>query len=201
MGWATSSAKGPIVNACVRWPGHEDLQLYSVQYAAMVQMCWCAGYCQITCSRCKCCSSFSDLLQKKGLTSLLDAARAAGLGAQLDSPGTMLTLLAPTNAAFSAALSQLGKPPTKQACVRRISALFLTAAHFPLPGPTNFSLTEKDSCKHAWKCMIWKLQARKEWPCLSFMPEVLEVGVFFASLHSIFVELRWKGHCVHDCDR
>eukprot|EP00884_Botryococcus_braunii_P004584 jgi/Botrbrau1/14126/Bobra.182_3s0069.1 len=68
------------------------------------------GYCQITCSRCNCCSTLSDLLQKNGLTSIVDAARAAGLGPQLDAPATMLTLLAPTNEAFNAAVTQLGAP-------------------------------------------------------------------------------------------
>lgn len=107
---------------CVRLQldGHQDLQL-----------CWCSGYCQITCSRCKCCSTFSDLLQKKGLTSVLDAARAAGLGSQLDVPGTMLTLLAPTNAAFSAALSQLGKLPVLETCRGKVMSGRILCSSFP----------------------------------------------------------------------
>ena len=63
--------------------------------------CWHAGYCQITCGRCPCCQTVSQVLAARGLTSFLAAVQATPLGFQLAQPGFMATVLAPTNAAFT----------------------------------------------------------------------------------------------------
>ena len=68
-----------------------------------------AGYCQITCGRCACCKSVADVLQSNNANSLIQAARIAGLEKQLTSPASMFTLLAPTDAAFTAALAKLSE--------------------------------------------------------------------------------------------
>ena len=66
------------------------------------------GYCQITCGRCNCCKNFKDVLSDLGATTLLAAAQAANLTNNLTDPGTMWTLLAPTNAAFAEYLVTAG---------------------------------------------------------------------------------------------
>eukprot|EP00210_Caulerpa_lentillifera_P006039 g5771.t1 len=55
------------------------------------------GYCQITCGRCDCCSTFTELAEANGLTEFVLAMEAAGLGDLLGNPGWMATLLIPTN--------------------------------------------------------------------------------------------------------
>ena len=64
------------------------------------------GFCQISCSKCKCCTSPSDVLSKIGATRFLQAAEAAQppLNTSLDHPGYMATILVPTDAAWEAAL-------------------------------------------------------------------------------------------------
>ena len=73
--------------------------------------CACTGYCQISCGRCDCCSTLVEVLGNNSLSFLAQAADIAGLSAQLSPPGTSLTLLAPTDAAFEAALPALGELP------------------------------------------------------------------------------------------
>ena len=68
-----------------------------------------AGYCQISCGRCECCSTLSEVLGNSSLTHLAQAAEMAGFTAQLSQPGTMLTLLAPTDEAFEAAIPALSE--------------------------------------------------------------------------------------------
>lgn len=62
----------------------------------------------MSCSRCNCCQSPYDVLQRLGATRFLQAANASspGLTDLLMHPGWTGTLLAPTDAAFDAALAQ-----------------------------------------------------------------------------------------------
>lgn len=70
-----------------------------------------AGWCQITCGRCSCCEPVAKVAQDQGLTSLLAAVQTAGLSSQFNAPASQFTLLAPTDAAFTAALPALGQNP------------------------------------------------------------------------------------------
>jgi len=58
------------------------------------------GYCQITCGRCDCCSTFASLAEANGLTEFVLAMEAAGMGDLLENTGWMATLLVPTNGAL-----------------------------------------------------------------------------------------------------
>jgi len=66
------------------------------------------GQCQISCSRCNCCKSPTEMLRELGNTQFLNAIQTAGLAPLFDHPGFTATMLVPTNAAMQAAASQLG---------------------------------------------------------------------------------------------
>lgn len=89
------------------------------------------GYCQITCGRCSCCDSFKEVLTKLGATTLLAAAEAANLTSNLTNPGSHFTLLAPTNAAFAAALTTAGI--TQEALLADIPKLTELLSYHILP--------------------------------------------------------------------
>ncbi len=60
-----------------------------------------AGYCQLTCGRCNCAESVSQVLQKLQANTFLQAATMTGMKAQFDLPGFTATVLAPSDAAFA----------------------------------------------------------------------------------------------------
>jgi len=68
------------------------------------------GFCQISCSRCNCCQSPAEVIQSNGGSRFLQAASASNpsLTELLNHPGFVGTILVPTDAAFDAAISQLG---------------------------------------------------------------------------------------------
>ncbi len=60
-----------------------------------------AGYCQLTCGRCNCAESVTQVLQKLQANTFLQAATMTGMKAQFDLPGFTATVLAPSDAAFA----------------------------------------------------------------------------------------------------
>lgn len=66
------------------------------------------GQCQISCSRCNCCKSPTEMLRELGATQFLNTIQTAGLAPLFDHPGFTATILVPSNAAMQAAASQLG---------------------------------------------------------------------------------------------
>lgn len=63
-----------------------------------------AGYCQLTCGKCGCTSTITQVLQKLQANTFLQAATQTGMKAQFDLPGFTATVLAPSDAAFTTAL-------------------------------------------------------------------------------------------------
>ncbi|KAL3150662.1 hypothetical protein ABBQ32_000460 [Trebouxia sp. C0010 RCD-2024] len=62
------------------------------------------GYCQLTCGKCGCSSTITQVLQKLQANTFLQAATQTGMKAQFDLPGFTATVMAPSDAAFTTAL-------------------------------------------------------------------------------------------------
>ena len=95
-------------------------------------MLHCAGYCQITCGRCNCCGSYLEVLSNASLSTLGAVAAAAGMKDTLSDLSTMLTLLAPSDEAFEAALPALGRHFCILECVRQLQVPCITSQGQPL---------------------------------------------------------------------
>ncbi|GMH37117.1 hypothetical protein BSKO_04990 [Bryopsis sp. KO-2023] len=68
-----------------------------------------AGYCQITCGRCDCCSTVEELALNLGLVELVTALQIAGMAEDfLTNPGWMTSILAPQEGTLSSWLEQKG---------------------------------------------------------------------------------------------
>lgn len=72
------------------------------------------GYCQISCDRCDCCSTFKELATVNGLGEMIDLMEASGMDPEEyhANPAWMGTVLVPRPGAFANWLSAQGK--TKQ---------------------------------------------------------------------------------------
>jgi hypothetical protein len=66
------------------------------------------GYCQISCGRCKCCSTVLEVLEAKGFHELSAVVRIVGIESVLASPGFETTMLAPSDTAMQLAYAELG---------------------------------------------------------------------------------------------
>jgi hypothetical protein len=66
------------------------------------------GYCQISCGRCRCCSTVLAVLEEEGFQELSTVVRTVGLDSVLATPGLETTMLAPSDAAMQLAYAELG---------------------------------------------------------------------------------------------
>lgn len=80
------------------------------------------GFCQISCSRCSCCVSPSEIIASLGGNRFLQAAAAAQppLTDMLSHPGFVGTILVPSDAAFDALQAQLGPLAQNPAVLQQI---------------------------------------------------------------------------------
>ena len=100
-----------------------------------------AGYCQISCGRCDCCSTLAQVLGNSSLALLAAAADRAGLSPHLSQPGTMLTLLAPTDEALETAAQSLGGKLCLNTC-------FGQCVHVAMMAPCSLIKLAAESMQH-----------------------------------------------------